>query len=151
MRSAHRSGQKRRLADVTTLPRRRSPQKHHQTVQNRPAIVIARKPLRKPYATYKPANRTCQPMEIGLFQNATTLVVKLMADSPLAAAAVAAHIGKGAPPGVSVTHEATVVSVTRSFDTEADALAYADELTDGIKEGHLFNITFDVDAEESLQ
>jgi len=38
-------------------PRRRSPRKVAQTVQNRPAIVHARKPPRKPYATYKPAER----------------------------------------------------------------------------------------------
>lgn len=74
-----------------------------------------------------------------------------MADNPLQAATIAAHIGKAAPPGVSVTHDGNVVSVTQSFHSEADAQAYADGLTEGVKEGRLFNISFDVDGEESLQ
>lgn len=76
-------------------------------------------------------------MEVGIYQNGRSIMVKLLADDLAAAAKLADHIRAGAPAGVEVSYQASEVTVVRELDSEADANAWARELHAGMEEGHL--------------
>ncbi len=74
-------------------------------------------------------------MEIGIYQNGSTIAVNLIADDVAFAAALANHIATGAPAGVQVWQEGTVVAVFRELDSPRAAGEWPSELRAGMAEG----------------
>jgi hypothetical protein len=79
-------------------------------------------------------------MEVGIFVNGLSAMIKLLLDDAEQAATFSGHVAKGAPDGAAVSRDANMVTVVRMFEAETDAMGWAQEIRDGMEEGYLFDL-----------
>jgi hypothetical protein len=79
-------------------------------------------------------------MEVGVFTNSGTLTLQLVADGPAQAKLLVNHIQNGAPDGVEITLDGTVINVTATFDREEEAVEAAEGIRAKVDEGQLLSI-----------